>query len=59
MGSIYMTEEEHSNRWEGHLNKAAQRELLIYFDGNMMLSWDETLKKGPPLFLVQHHSAKN
>lgn len=42
MGSIYMTEqrleEEHSNRWEGHLNKAAQRELLIYFDGNMMLS---------------------
>lgn len=49
MGFIYMTEQrleaEHSNRWEGCLNKAAQRELLICFGGNMMLSCEETFKK--------------
>lgn len=42
MGFIYMTEqrleEEHSNRWEGRLDKSAQRELLICFGGNMVLS---------------------
>lgn len=49
MGFIYMTEqrleEEHSNRWEGRLDKSAQRELLICFGGNMVLSWEEIFKK--------------